>query len=307
MPSLNTDELTANLQAYHRKHNDYIHRTALLNFDIMQAVTVRPDITHQETLMYSETNGSAKPYSSTFKPTADAVKLIPRILQVRKGKADFSFEARKLHSEYVARWKAPGANPYNLPLEHFIIEEIGKQVKADLEIHTLYEGKHNAAGQAPKDIADGWLTIAKADTKIEKVVIAPLTKGNIIEELEKIAKIIPARYKRKKGIYMHMTANAYELYLLAYRDAHGSLNYNNSFEKMTLDGNNIQLFPVDGISNDNDILVSTKENMILGVDAMGDISAFEVEKNHRMLDFLFDYSIGMEFQTPHEVWIGGTA
>jgi hypothetical protein len=48
------------------------------------------------------------------------------------------------------------------------------------------------------------------------------------------------------------------------------------------------------------------ENMVYGVDLLGDMDSLEIEKRQRNIDIMLDATVGMQIKNTEYVWYGKT-
>lgn len=307
MASIDLTELNASLGAYCREYSDVIKSLVLLAFNIKDDVTLMDGISDEMALTQISSNSIVKPFKQAFEPTPDAIGFVPRIVKTRACKVDIQIFAKELHKTWLGMYKQPGSSAYNLPFEAFIMQRIVEQAKADIEIKALFNGVYDAVGTDPEDCFNGWKTILETETLTNApVAITAITASNAIAQLEKVADAVPSKYSALP-MNMYISHSIFQAYQRDYRQKFGTVVYNTGYEKTMIDGTNIKLTPVNGLIANDRVILTTKDNMILGVDTEADMGALTVEKEKRNINVLMDFNVGVQFATLDTVFYGKTA
>ncbi|MDD6553080.1 MAG: hypothetical protein PUF37_05775 [Prevotellaceae bacterium] len=105
---------------------------------------------------------------------------------------------------------------------------------------------------------------------------------------------------RKQQLKMFVSDINYHYYTVAYQTRHGSLPYNQQFDKKTLDGaSNVELVPLSNVPKDF-MLLTPKTNILLLYNQKTDDENYTVEKslsNHYDLDFIANMFFGTQFES----------
>jgi hypothetical protein len=167
---------------------------------------------------------------------------------------------------------------------------------------------YNAAGNTPVSNYDGWLQIIVneiAATNISLVnnnlvATGALTAANIIANIEAMYDKLGDQYKTMRSQMLMSPSNAM-LYQRAYRTLYGQ---NQNYTGMTqvlepgvyIDGTMCQIIPEPGLTGSNRLILTVQENMCYGVDLDSDLNDPRTEIDHRAIDIMMDYRVGVQFR-----------
>ena len=105
---------------------------------------------------------------------------------------------------------------------------------------------------------------------------------------------------RSQQLKLFMSDQAYHFYTESYQTNHGSLPYNQAYDKKSLDGaSNVEFVPLPCVPNDF-LLLTPKNNAYLLFNQNTDDDKFLVEKslsNHYDVDFIMNYFFGTQFES----------
>lgn len=306
--SLNLTDLNNALGAYCRQNKQQLYSEVLLQQDFEKRFSVMAGIKDQVPLPRLWMSNITQPLDYVnFNPSTPALNFDARILQVRPVKADIRIYPQELYTTWLGQLAAPGAAP-KLILEAFLMQEIAKKAREENHLQAVYKGIYNQGGSAPGDVYDGFLriieqeiTAGNIDTALNNLVVTGTpTPANIIQVVEDIYDKLGDQYKLVPT-QMLMSPTNYFMYERAYRTLYGqNQNYRGMTEALApgvyIDGTMCQIIPEPGMTGSNRIICTIRENMCYGVDLGTDLSNPRSEVNHRALDIMMDYRVGVQFR-----------
>jgi hypothetical protein len=188
---------------------------------------------------------------------------------------------------------APGIFTYPAEYLSIIIDEILKKLKQDLDqLMWLGDSATPVVGYPWLEVCDGFLKLIAAETYAPTTVSSPiaLTPSNIIDELGRMYLVIPDEVKERamtvRDVYIAVSPLTYSKAMLA----HGSTLNQNAPALAMMDYTppeagvqtvlgflGIPLIPTLGLkrpspANDNLMICSFMENMLVGTDAFSEFS-----------------------------------
>ena len=105
---------------------------------------------------------------------------------------------------------------------------------------------------------------------------------------------------RGQDLKMFISDMTYHYYTEAYQTRHGALPYNQSYDKLTLEGaSNVELVPLPNVPKDF-MLLTPKKNILLLYNQKSDDETYTVEKslkNHYDVDFIANMFFGTQFES----------
>lgn len=316
--AVNIDELNEQLGAYVRTNYPSILQTLLIEgFSFLSTqggyAKLINGVTDEIVLTQLYFASLLQPGNKdTFDPKGPAATAKPRIGKVRACKVDLSFSPTQI----AALWKSHLGNisgasrttPYDIPFEQELVAGIIKTLKADIRTQALFGGVHNAAGTSAVDTMNGYLKllstcITDGDVPAGNIFAgAPITRANAIDQFEGVADLVPSQFNSLDFVILADPKSVRD-YRRDYRDTHGSLNYNGSFEKITLDGApNMELVPEIGLSGSDRIIITPKDNLFWLTNTFGSVDSITVEKEKRNVHWMMDFECAPEIAMPSHIW-----
>lgn len=253
-------------------------------------------------------------YSSSFSGAADAVTLSPRHLDVVGVKRDLTFVPQDFEASYLGMMRQAGQNAgKDLPFEAFIIQSI-LDIHAE-EMDAAYWGAVQAASVTPgttplNETYDGFLEIIKdaitaTTLPAGQVVVTPggvVTIANVVALIETMWNGLSAGQKNG-AVNVYMSWANFQKYQQGYRADFGKFVSNNKDQTVTLDfSQNARLIPMPGMGTSNRIVMTSADNLVIGYDQISD-EMFQVEADHRAIDFFMDFKVGVQIAMLNEAQI----
>lgn len=274
--------------------------------NILPYVTVRRGIRYKEAVGTLRTQAQFAPYKSRMESGLDA-NLTWRELETFLGAVDYKFDPNSAATQIIGQNAATkGDGLKSAEIAKQVLVSLAKQLSEHL-YDVLWSAKRNPAGTTTADLFNGWDTITDKE----------ITEGNITEEkgnfqqLEAITStnavdVLKAAYRKlnkhlkgRKSV-MYVPFEVAEAYDDAYALLHNATPYNTQFHQRFVEGSNglCEIVPFSNKADSKYIHVSTKENMLIGVDGMGDEERIEVERHEAfVLDFIATMFFGVEFES----------
>ena len=306
--SLNLTLLNTSLGAYCRENKQSLMAEILLHQDFSNKFTVMAGVKDQVPLPQLYLSNISKPLDFVnFTPTANAITPEARILQVRPVKVDVRIFPQEFYNTWLGQYAKKGAAP-KLILEAFLMSEIANKAYNENHLISLYKGIYNVVGTTPADCYDGWLQIIVNEIAAANISVANdnlvgtgvLTPANIIDNVEAVFDKLADQYKMLPT-QMLMSPTNYMMYQRAYRLAFGQNHGYNGMEKVLgegtyIDGTMCRIIPEPGMAGSNRIICTIKENMYYGVDMDSDLSEPRTQVDHRAIDIMMDWRVGVQFR-----------
>lgn len=302
MSALNLTALTTTLGDYCREHRDVLVSEALLSDPVSSQFEVMDEVTDEvplPSLAISDLIRPAKP--ETFDAAGDELAFAARVLKVRGVKFDLRIIPQQLEKTWLGKLKNP-RDPFDLPFEAFIMQKIGEQVAANLNLQAIYGGTYNASGTTPVATMDGFLKLiadAITATDIAPVTTGVITSTNIVDKSEEVYDALGEAYK---GMPTEMKVNPqlFDWYNRRYRSLHGSNNNYDGMKqgRLMLDGTNCEIVRTPGLGTSQRMICTPKNNMVFGCDS-ADTFNLEIEKENRSIKLLGDFKAGVQFKEIH--------
>lgn len=310
------EELSKTFQTYRK---DFILMPLLAMQVLAQHCNVRTGIRYRETVTQFSANAEIGNYSKTKHEDA-AVNLDPRVFQTFFGNIIQGIDPNAIYQSIWGSNVTKGDGLKNVPIVNQVCAYLVKKVGENMLMNS-FTAKHDPSDtKSTAKWFDGFKTILDADAagtnELKKVLISTAL-GNLVEGAESISKdnaedlikdfywseagdALAANKLRSQQLKLFMSDQAYHFYTEAYQVNHGSLPYNQAYDKRTLDGaSNVELVPLPCVPKDF-LLLTPKSNINLVFNQQTDDETFLVEKsldNHYDVDFIMNYFFGTQFES----------
>lgn len=283
----------------------------------LQHMTLRPGIRYKE--IVGELGGSIEigPYNET-REDETGLNVTGRELETFFGSVIKKFSPNSVaQSVWGSQMTTSGDTLKSAPITLLVAAYLMKKISQSFNQY-LWIAKRNNGGNATKDLFNGFDTITK--TEIDATNITT-DKKNLFEFTQEIS-LANNAVDQLKTFYraasdelrdvptkLFIPQNVYDAYCDDYQATVGSVPYNREFKKTFLEGSNdlCELVPLSNKKGSAYIHLSTKENMLIGVDQMSDLEKVSIEKHHPfLLDFVCAMFFGCQFESisPERLLVG---
>ena len=193
------------------------------------------------------------------------------------------------------------------PSAKLVLACVAKSLGAHLE-DVVFTASRNANGDTTKDLFNGFSTIADAEitnNKISADLGNLMTLTETIDETNAvdIAKDIVYSldpHLRKQKTFLYCSQDFADKYNEAMLLTHGGINYYNQFNQNTVEGSNgrLHIVPLFNKAESKFFHITTKSNMLVGYDQMGDIESVMVKEYAPfVLTYIATMFFGVQFES----------
>lgn len=248
-------------------------------------ITIIPGVRNQ--LTWGELDGDAQlaPWSKNNKDDDDS-EIVGRTLVVYPGNCAKNFDPmpyfHSIYGQSIALGQSMTANQ--------IARKVATLLAAKCAMHideAVFDAVRNVKGKTTKDLFDGFDTIIKTEVTNENISAAKgnyiklgaIDNTNAVEQLKKFYRSAD-KHLRQQNTLLYMSPEIYDAYVDDYQTRHGSLPYNQSYDKDTLEGSRgkCKFAVLDNMAGSNYLKLSTKPNFLLGTDINGQENHVNIAK-----------------------------
>ena len=239
-------------------------------------VTVLPGVRNQ--VMFNELAGDAElaPYSTTNHDTAE-YSITGRILEVFPGNCAKDFDPMPLFHSIYGESLALGQSLTKHQIARKLLVYFAAKIGMHINDVVFVGGVRNVNGKTTADLFDSFDTIIVKEItagniaagKNNYIDLGTLDKTNAVELLKEYYRSCAPELKKQKT-FMYMSPEVYDAYVDDYQARHGALPYNQSFDKVYLEGsrNKCEFAVLDNMAGSSFLKISVKPNFLLGTDIM---------------------------------------
>lgn len=310
------EELSKTFQTYRK---EFVIMPFLAMEQLAKHMNVRTGIRYRETVSQMSTDAEISNYSKTKHQDAD-VKIDPRVFETFFGNIVQGIDPNAIYQSIWGSNVTKGDGLKNVPIVvqvcGYLVKKIGEKM-----FMNSFTAKHDSTDTtSTSKWFNGFQTILDNDvagTNYTKKVLISADIGNLVEGAESITadnaedlikdfywnqvgNPAAAAKLRSQQLKLFMSDQAYHFYTESYQTNHGSLPYNQAYDKKSLDGaSNVEFVPLPCVPNDF-LLLTPKNNAYLLFNQKTDDDKFLVEKslsNHYDVDFIMNYFFGTQFES----------
>jgi len=269
--------------------------------------TLRTGIRYAETVGQLDGPIELRPYTGD-KNATDGLAIDGRTLYTYLGSCVKEFDPNKLVSSIYGASVTQGDALKGVPITKAVLALMMKKISGGLN-KSLFDGVRNAAGTTTKALFNGLDTITA--TEITDGGIA-LAKGNLmnlpgviddtnaVDVLQSIYEAASDELQDEKS-KLYIPKSIYNAYNKDYKATTGGTPYNKEYKKTFLEGSDdlCELVPLVGKKASDYIQLSTKGNMLIGVNQTGAEEKIEVRRgdNPFLLQFINTLFFGTQYES----------
>ena len=317
MPTVNHEELNKAAQKFRKE----LLIMAVIGLGMtLKHMTLRTGIRFKETVGELDGPVELMPYTGELLNDdyeEDGITIEGRDIETFLGQAVKLFDPNKLVSSLYGSAITKGEALKNVPINKAVLTLMMRKISGGLN-KGIFNAVRNANGKTTATLFNGFDTIAAADITAGNISVA---KGNEFDFTEAITSnnavdLLKAYYRaasdelKEETVKMVMPHTIYDAYNDDYQNTVGSVPYNREFKKTFLEGsdNRCELVPLIGKKAAPYIQITTKGNMLVGVNQVGEEEQIEVRRgdNPFKLQFVTTMFFGTQFETisPEKLLVG---
>jgi len=269
-------------------------------------MTLRVGIRGKETV--GELDGTIElgPYSET-RVDSDAVTVKGRSLETFFGSVVKNFSPNSVAKSIYGDSVLSGASLTNTQITQLVLAFLAKKISKGLNA-VIWSAVRNDAGTGVADLFNGFDTITASEITANKIttaignlqnLTAAITVNNACDTLKAIYRAASDELQGETT-KMYISKTVYNMYNDDYQASHGALPYNTAFKKTFLEGSDDQceLVALPNKKNSPYIHLTTKGNMLVGVDQMSDVETITIEKHAAfVVQFIMAMFFGVQFES----------
>ncbi len=274
--------------------------------EFLQHVSLRTGIRYSETV--GEMSGSMElgPYSET-RIDDDDVQIVGRTLYTYFGSVVKKFSPNKVYQSIYGNAITKGEGLKNVDITREVLNFLGKKVGNSL-YWNMWNAVRNDNGTKTKDLFNGFDTITSKEITDGNIAVAKknlltLTEDidatNAVDVLKTIWRSADPMLKREK-CKLFVPPSVLDAYNDDYKATTGSIAYNTKFNQTFVEGseNKCEIVAIDNKAGSKFLHLTTKQNMLVGVNQTGEEETVAVEKHEAfVLQFIMTAFFGCQFES----------
>lgn len=274
--------------------------------DTLKFMTGRPGIRYRERVGTMTGDAQFAPYNPARSVDFD-LNLSFRDLETYFGSVVAKFEPNSAISTLLGTGATKGDGQISTPTAKHVLSHIAKGLSEHLN-DAIWNGVRNASGSTTKDLFNGFDTITKNEVTAGNISASngnymklsdPITNSNAVDVAKNILFSLDPRL-RSQDLYLFCSQDFVDKYNEAYLLTHGSVPYNTQYGQQAVEGSygRLKFVPLYNKADSKYIHVTTKANMLVGFDQMGDVESVMVKEYEPfILSYIATMFFGVQFET----------
>lgn len=274
--------------------------------DTLQYMTARPGIRYKERVGTMSGEAQFAPYKPT-RATDFNLNVDYRELETFFGSVVSDFEPNSAVSTLLGTGATKGDGQISTPTAKSVLALIAKSLSEHLN-DAIWNGVRNATGDTSKDLFNGFDTITQSEITAQNIsaekgnylkLTEDITAANAVDVAKKILFSLDPRL-RSQELFLYCSQDFVDKYNEGYLLSHGGIPYNTEYGQTAVEGSNgkLKLVPLYNKAESKFMHVTTKSNMLVGFDQMGDIENVMVkEYKPFILSYIATMFFGVQFES----------
>lgn len=317
MPTVSHVELNKAAQKFRK---ELLIMAVLGLSETLQHMTLRTGVRYKETV--GELSGPVElmPYTGLLENDGyeeDGIAIAGRDLETFLGQAVKYFDPNTLISSLYGAAVTKGVGLENLEINKAVLTLMMRKISGGLN-KAIFGGVRNAAGKTTATLFNGFDKIALTEITAGNIATAKnnlfefsaaITSSNAVDLLKAVDRACSDELK-SEARKMIIPRTIYDAYCDDYQTTVGAAPYNKEFKKTYLEGsdNMCELVPLIGKKDAPYLQITTKENLLVGVNQVGEEEKIEVRRgdNPFKLQFVTTMFFGTQYETisPEKLMVG---
>lgn len=317
MPTVNHVELNKAAQ----KFRSELLIMAIIGLErTLQHMTLRTGIRYKETVGQLDGPVELMPYTGLMDDADDNIVIDGRDLETYLGQSIKLFDPNTLLSSLYGSAITKGQALQGVPINKAVLTLMIAKISESLN-KSIFGAVRNPAGKTTATLFNGFDTIAAAEIIANKITTAignlyefanPITSANAVDSLKAYYRAASDELK-DVPVKLMLPRSILDAYNDDYQVTVGAAPYNKEFQKTFLEGSEQQceLVPLIGKKAAPYLQLTTKGNMLVGVNQQGEEEQIEVRRgdNPFKLQFITTMFFGTQYETisPTRLLVGKLA
>ena len=269
-------------------------------------MTSRPGIRYKERVGTMTGDAQFAPYNPA-RSTDYNLNLSYREIETFFGSVVAKFEPNSAISTLLGTGATKGDGQMTTPTAKHVLSLIAKNLSEHLN-DAIWNGVRNANGTTTKDLFNGFDTITQSEITAGEISAAKgnymklseeITSANAVDVAKEILFSLDPRL-RSQDLYIYCSQDFVDKYNEGYLLTHGGIPYNTQYGQQSVEGSNgkLKFVPLYNKANSKFMHVTTKSNMLVGFDQMGDIENVMVKEYEPfILTYIATMFFGVQFES----------
>jgi hypothetical protein len=292
-----TPDTTA-LAAYAGKYEKKLFGALRNALDIANDITVLPGIKNKMRLTKLTVKDGVRVYRETFDAADDDLAYSGRDIETVLLKRDMLINPLKYRSTWMSEAMKPGVNVDDIPFAQFVNAAIMEKLAQEINDNSYLAV--SGAGTSVATSFNGLGTILAneiIDAAIVPVATGAITNINAVAKFETMTKSMPVAYRRA-GFIHYVSFDVFDKYNEDYRERYKKYTEANTAGEYFIDNTSrkVMIKPCTWMGTSQRIISTPKENLIMGVDGLGDMDKIITDVELELLKYRILFANGYQIR-----------
>lgn len=272
----------------------------------LQHMTLRTGIRYEEKVGELSADIEIGPYSETRIDDQNAT-IKTRVLRTYLGSVVKKFSPNSVYQTVYGSSITKGEGLKTTEIARTMVSYLAAKIGAGLDAH-LFDAVRDDSGTKTVDLFNGFDTITSTDITAGNISAAlgnlyafteEIDATNAVDQIVAFCRSANDFLQDKEGVKLFLPRWIYNAYLDDYKATTGAIVYNDKFIKRTVEGfDNIEFVPMYQKKGSDFLHLTTKQNMLVGVNQSGEEENIAVEKHEAfILQFIATLFFGCQFES----------
>ncbi|MFN8406982.1 MAG: hypothetical protein U0X71_05820 [Sphingobacteriaceae bacterium] len=292
------------VKAYAGTYEKQLFSTLRNSITILDDVDLRVGVKNQTNLTKLMVKHGIRAYRQAFDAADDDLHFSGRTLSVKLLKRDMLVSPLEFRETWMSEHMKQGVNGDDIPFAEYISNEITKTIAQEVNDNAYFAKEDD--GSTIGKCFDGLGTIIDkaitAETTTNGTGLVPvatgvITKANAVEKFEAMLEAMPSAYI-DSGFNLYCSSDLWRKYQADYRERYGKYTGPSDQGLFYLDSalDKVQLKPCSWMRKSQRIIATPKENLLAGVDGMGDMDKMSVFFKHEIFEWRWIFALGFQIR-----------
>jgi hypothetical protein len=293
---------TSALAAYAGKFENALFSTLRARLTILNDLTVLPGIKNILNLTKLTVADGVRGYREDFDSSDSDLKYSGRALATTLLKRDIKINPLKYRSTWMSQVMKPGVNPNDFPFYVFVNNSIMEQIASEIQRGAYLAVKGDESTLAKS--FDGLGTIiaaeiakevANAGTGIVPIATGALSETNAVAKFEQMVASMPSDFV-DAGFPIFASIESARKYNTDYRERYGKFQEKDEKGNLIIDNTagKVLIKPVSWMGTSGRLIASPTENLLAGVDALGDMDKIHTDLELEIIKYRVLFALGFQ-------------
>ncbi len=295
---------TSALAAYAGKFENLLFSTLRARLTILNDLTVLPGIKNILNLTKLTVADGVRGYREDFDSSDSDLKYSGRALATTLLKRDIKINPLKYRSTWMSQAMKPGVNPTDIPFAAFVNNAIMEQIASEIQRGAYLAVKGDESTLAKS--FDGPGTIIAAEIAKEVAVsgsgIVPIATGaitntNAVAKYEDMVASMSSDFV-DAGFSVFSSIESARKYNYNYRELYGKYQEKDEAGNLIIDNTagKVVIKPVSWMGTSGRLIATPKENLLAGVDALGDMDKIHTDLELEIIKYRVLFALGFQIR-----------